>query len=392
MSAFRDPERKDRPSTSQFSDYEKCRAKYRLQLLAPANPKETEEQSEGTKRHAVWVSLADNDTKLLLLDLDLEGRDVVGKAGQQMKDLVLEMSDVVKAKPHKEYLEHRLWYPGDLYSGRLDQVVVYEDRDRTSLVMDFKSLWGETEPPVLNWQLRADVPLVKHAFGSRRAITAILQPNLAWQPPAFYDSARIDEAEKESVALVKHIDVDDPEATPGEHCARCSAILYCKAAQQMVVAQGKVTKNPAALVKTLPDRTLEHVYRYGKWAEKVTNAAHDELLERVLEKPDNFELYKDARSGDTAEFGDLQKVFNELVDMAGIVRDTPDFQRFLSAFQTCLKPSLPQLVDLMANQMALGEKETRGAIEKRLMLRGLLKLIPNARKLILKHKKWELPE
>jgi hypothetical protein len=31
-------------------------------------------------------------------------------------------------------------------------------------------------------------------------------------------------------------------------------------------------------------------------------------------------------------------------------------------------------------------------IEKRLMLHGLLKLIPNDRKLILKHKKWELPE
>jgi hypothetical protein len=381
---YKDPERRDRPSTSKFSDYFACQAKYRFELEC-----ETIEPNEfaayGNECHAAWSGISD---AAAIEHEDI--KEVIRKADSQFNQLIEDVSKAVKAEPIEFHFEERLWYGGDIYSGRPDRVVIFGDKDRTALIPDLKSLWGEVEPPAVNWQLRGDVPLAEQALGAQRAVTAIIQPNREWMSPAWYDPKRVEEARMASLKLVREIDVPNPTPTPGEHCGRCNARLTCKASAYLPGQVARIAPKPEALMPLLSDRMVQEIVRYGKIAKKVTEAAEGELKKRIehAEDPEVFDFYL-KNSGEQPHFNSLQAVFSELKDMCAVPDEGKEFDEFLSGYQECLSLSLPKLAKFVYSSLdgsGLPKEEVRETLERRLTQLGLLKLVPKERALTSKSK------
>jgi CRISPR/Cas system-associated exonuclease Cas4 (RecB family) len=373
----KDPDRRDRPSVSKFSDYEKCAAKYQYELRAPVE-EPNEWASYGHEVHLAWSHLKEGKA------LPEEIMTVLKSADKQLDSALEEVAEVTKTDTIETALiEERLWYPDDLYSGRPDKVFIFKDKFRTAFVPDLKTLWGPVEPPAVNWQGRGTVPLIRHNLHSKRVIFAIIQPARGWLPPAFYDEKRVEQAEVASLQLIAGIDVEEPVPTPGEHCGRCAARLYCKAALALPELTANLTEGSrlAGLMQTLPDRMLERVYRFGKAADKIKEAAKKELKVRVDKEPEKFPDWKLVSTGHVSELGDLQEIFSHVREMVGIPEEGPEFDSFLAAFRSCMTLSLPELGKVVAQLTAMSQDGARKALDKYLMLRGLLTEKPKERAL-----------
>jgi hypothetical protein len=385
--SYRDPDRRDRPSTSKFSDYNECPAKYQYELDPRSEDKPNEWSAYGTEIHSAWSHKKEEPVTGDLCD---ERDKVLDSAERQVEQLVDDILTNVEAHEVSEVVhETRLWYPDELYSGRPDRVYILNDPERTAVIPDLKSLWGQVEPPAVNWQLRGTVPLVRHAFGSKRAVTAIIQPNREWLPPAFYNEKRLEQAEIASLQLIGKVDAENPIPIAGPHCARCNAQFWCPAALLMTQASALVTQKPKVVVPTLPDRVLERVYRYGHAAEKITKEAKSEMKNRVGDRPDDFPDWKLQTTGDEYKIGNLQQIFSELRQLFAIPEEGPAFDTFLSIFQSAMSLSLPALSKAIAKGIGSTESAMREAIEKRLVPLGLLVFIPKEKSLK-EVNKWEI--
>jgi hypothetical protein len=365
MTEYRDPIRKDLPSISKFGDYNACKAKFQLELLSPEQTP-NEWSAYGEEVHAAW------DGKDV--DLTKEQQEVLAKAIEQEDVLIKQIRETIKSREglYKHYHEKRIWYKDpetqvELFSGQPDNIFVFPDKDFTALITDLKSLWGHVDPPSRNWQLRGSVVLAAQNFGSTRAVTAILQPNRKFQPPAFYEQEHIIEATEAVHELLQAIHDPNAVATPGPQCAHCSARIICKAALAMPETLTRVARTPRDLVPHLADGLLEDLYAYGKQAESITKVLKDELKGRLKERPDDFGQFHLKPTGDVTNFGDLQKVFAELKDMCGI---SPD------EFRSTMSASLPKIVKIVAEKTELPEDEARESVIRRLTLLGLLKQTP----------------
>lgn len=245
--------RKGLPSISQFQSYSECAAKWQLEKESPEQVPD-EYASWGEEVHRAWNG--EN------VELNSEQKDVLAKATDQRDELIDQIGKTLRAKPVRHIHEERLWYKDaetgqELFSGQPDDVVIYDDKDKTALITDLKSLWGHVPAPQQNWQLRGAVVLVHQNFGSTRAVTAILQPNRKFQPPAFYELEHIIQATEAVHELLQSINNPAAVAVPGPQCHFCRAKLICKAALSQPEALTRLTRNPRDLVPHLSDGLLD---------------------------------------------------------------------------------------------------------------------------------------
>jgi hypothetical protein len=363
MTEYRDPIRKDLPSISKFGDYNACKAKFQLELLSPEQTP-NEWAAYGEEVHAAW------DGKDV--GLTIEQKDVLDRADAKRDELVEQISKTVDAPAVRHIHEERLWYKDpesgeNLFSGQPDDVFLFDDKRKTALILDLKSLWGHVDPPSRNWQLDGAVVLAAQNFGSRRAVTAILQPNRKFQPPAFYEQEHIIESTERVHELLQAIHDPNAVATPGPHCARCNARIICKAALSQPEALTHLSRSPKDLVPHIADGLLEDLYAYGKQAESITKVIKDELKGRLKERPEDFSQFHLRPTGETTTFGDLQKVYSELKEMCGMTGDE---------FRSAMSASLPKIVKIVQAKTELPEDEARESVIRRLTLLGLLKQTP----------------
>lgn len=364
MKEHKDPIRKDLPSISKFGDYAACHAKYQLELQSPEQTP-NEWAAYGEEVHAAW------DGKNVELTKDQSS--ILAKAEETQEALIKQISETLREKTPVNLLhEQRLWYQDpetgeDLFSGQPDNVVLFDDKDKTALITDLKSLWGHVDAPARNWQLRGAVVLAAANFDCSRAVTAIIQPNRKFQPPAFYEQEHIIEATEAVHELLQAIHDPNAVATPGPQCARCNARIICRAALSQPEALTRLTANPRDLVPHLADGLLEDLYAYGKQAESITKVLKDELNSRLKERPDDFGQFYLRSTGEKMQFGDLQKVYAELKEMVGLTGDE---------FRSACSVSLPKIVKLVQSKSDLTEEAAREAVMRRLTLLGLLKQTP----------------
>lgn len=371
---YKDPVRKDLPSVSKFASYD-CEIKYQLELLAPPE-KPRRAAVSGIRGHK---ALNRKSKRIPVLSQD--EMDTVDIARDQELSLVESVisGEWTDRPSFVEYREKRLFYhvAGDpLFTGQPDVVYVFNDDDRTALILDYKMGFMEVQPSSVNLQLRGAALLAWQNYGSKRVYVSIIQPRLAkWYAPALYELDDLQAARDEIKQLMVAIHSPEAKANPSaEACRHCSAKLICKAAYN---PSTQISTRQKDVVVSLGDRDLSAFGKLALQAEIIIKAAKEELKARVMRCPGDFPDWYLQPTGSQSSVEDSQEAYAR-------------FQDLLSdkEFSNICKPSITGLTELVRTITGMSRHSARMEVERRLA--GLL--IKKAKEPSLKRKnEWEMP-
>ncbi len=143
-----------------------------------------------------------------------------------MEKFGLDTPKVVRIK------EQRLWWMSSngtmRHSGQVD-LICHLPSGQEALILDYKALPGDVEPPDTNKQLRDEVALSAGNFKFTEIDVCIVQPLVTYSPtPCRYDLANINRSMAEMVARVRASNAPLPKRTAGVvQCKFCKARFTC---------------------------------------------------------------------------------------------------------------------------------------------------------------------
>ena len=161
--------------------------------------------------------------------------------------------------PPEVWMEKRLWYSKNKFSGKADYVAF---RDRDAVILDYKTGRIKVDEATCNQQLKWCMALVDNALLKRKLETITVAVS---QPPArhfsvyTYERPDITDSKQAISRLVNLIDKgrDNPSLTPGTtQCRYCKAKAVCPALGRQSEALPELTSEgtltPLLLSKALP--------------------------------------------------------------------------------------------------------------------------------------------
>jgi hypothetical protein len=244
--------RENKPSASEMFRVVACQGYLNFkQEVGPIAEVESDDARLGTLVHEVLKNEGSGSDRLP----DDSARWVVSQA-LSIRDGFIR--DVFGGNPIEVIKEQRFWMldrdGNKIFSGQVDFAAV-DRTNKTLLVVDFKALYGDTDPAESNWQLISQVAcmseemkrdglLIKGAYG------AIVQPRIESAPPlvSFTEQQITDVGLLVRRKLRESSFVNTPR-TPGQHCKFCPLSSRCPEAQAMslVLFNGNPIEKVAAL-------------------------------------------------------------------------------------------------------------------------------------------------
>ncbi len=360
------------PSASALPRLSRCGASF---LLAKeARRQGIAEQSNPDAESGTRIALAmatDDDGILSDAERDMVARMRRGREAvitQWLTDIGGNIGGVGESR------EARLWWNESganqfrddtaIFSGQADLVCVWipPAGPGHACIIDEKSGRGEYVEAAGNAQLAGLAVLWSDFLGVRSARVAINQP---WQGPpsvADFDGPALDEAKRQLLALLDHIQTPGLEPVPGDHCQYCAAKTICPAlaAEVRVVATVSFAKERIGEALALLDGNgLSRLLDIGKRAEWTIAAARAEAKRRLAENsPDAPEGWILSNGAKTADVPNLQNAFGVLDAMLDVTAD-----EMLAA---CKGLSLPNLAIAVGRRAGISQKQARERIENAL--------------------------
>lgn len=227
MNTETDP-RRGLPSASATERFMFCPGSWNAQKGLPQV--ETEDSRSGDLTHR--AAAGDKEALAALDDHQLKTLEMCESI---CKSIVAAHFDAVEPEVKTE---ERLWLYGDatgyedatertpIFSGQFDRLYF---SGYTGVLIDFKTLFGDTPEAPDNWQLLSLAVLASKAYDLNRVIVAKVQP---WVSPQFslceYDSAALEAAEIKLRAGLERANNPQAKRIPGaKQCKFCRAKLNC---------------------------------------------------------------------------------------------------------------------------------------------------------------------
>ena len=245
-------ERRNRPSASKAKDYKLCTDKHHLEMGMPDTT--SPEASMGNNIHK---ALELNDFS----KLNREEVSIASACSDNRTMLLNWKWPDWRENPPTVWLEKRLWYKKDKFSGKADFVAF---RDNEAVILDYKTGRIKVDEAVENSQLHWCLALVDHALLKQKltSITVAIS-----QPPARHFSTYtfrrelITVLKGEASRLVNEIDKggsrEELRLVPGTiQCRYCKAKAVCPALSKQFEVLSELkdarTLTPLLLSKVLP--------------------------------------------------------------------------------------------------------------------------------------------
>ena len=305
-------ERLGLPSASSAQRYALCPGSFLLEKQSPP-VEETQDATDGTKIHAALACEIDAD------ELNDEQRKTYESCDRDFDRVVLGMG--VSKVATNVRIEERLFSRNKSFSGKPDEVVVFQDN--TGLVIDYKTGRNEVEHATGNMQLRWLAVLAAQNYGLTKVTVAIIQPLVGEPSVCTYTTEDIAQAESECDAIIAALYEPNAPRNPSlEACKYCKAKAICPEAQAAALEVATPLRNvpegttPDAIASTLTGPHLAEFLKRSKLAEAVIDACRAEAKRRLLEGQDvpGFTL----KPGRTQEkITNPTEVFNRFVKLGG---------------------------------------------------------------------------
>jgi len=254
-----------------------------------------------------------------------------------------------ESNPPEVYLENRLWYRGNRYSGKADYVGI---RDKKALIIDYKFGRIKVDDASKNDQLIWLAVLVFANFEVDQVTVSIIQPHCG--PPHLHTYSKKDlmRLRHRVLALVRRINSPNATLRAGkEQCRYCKALHICPAVE---VKRDAIARIDLKQVTRLTNAHLRGLLDSLPAVKKLCEKLEAEAASRLREHPDainGYELRKGSRTctiTDPAEAAPML-VGAELIDNDGL--------------NTAYSIRLGQLVKVVAEYREVGPKEARAEIE-----------------------------
>ena len=338
------------PSASQIPRLALCPGSWHLSQLVPATS--TVYSESGDRVHAAWSGEREDLT-------ESERETLEGMIKQERAFVKQYFGDAMICHVGRE---QRLWYVRGngqkVFSGRLDVFYRFNDLTWSSAVIDGKSLWGDTPPPAVNLQLRAQAVLMWHVYHSRRVMVGICQPNKSgFISPAEYNEEYLRASEKEILHIIERAMAPDAPVIPSpDACKHCPAKLICRVAHHDGVGKLEATALANSLISSnIADCTDERLDRLGQaWeiAQIIGKEIDAEIRRRYESDPSRMPNYTLEPSGHQSEIARPGNVF-------------PKFSHLLTAeeFSNSCKVIKGDLENAVKKKTGLPTKEAKKTVE-----------------------------
>ena len=337
-----DDERGLEPSASAAKYNRLCNGRHRMCL--PLEDVESNQAHDGIAQHLYMeddtVELRD-DLKPACLQAEEQRRHVIGLVWNDWE-----------SNPPEVYLENRLWYRDNRYSGKADYVGI---RDKKALIIDYKFGRIKVDDASKNDQLIWLAVLIFANFEVEQVTVSIIQPHCG--PPHLhtYDRKDLTRLRSRVLALVRRINSPHASLRAGEEqCRYCKAIHVCPAVEGKRSAIARIDlQHVTKLTNAHLTGLLDSLPAVKKLCEKI----EVEAVSRLRERPDAIEGYEPRKGARTSTITDPVEAAPMLIGADLIDND---------GLNTTYSIRLGQLVKMVAEYREVSHREARAEIEETL--------------------------
>lgn len=264
-----------------------CPGSCALERVCPST--DTPDSLAGTQGHAALAGE----------DVELDGRlELTVEECERITANITRETGFETVDPKKE---RRLWWidvvknnkddhsPHEVFSGQFDRLYLHRNKDLTNraLVIDFKTLYGDHDPAVSNWQLRTLALLVANTYEVSDVTVALVQPWVKGQfTLAHYGAKELAEAREAILAAVAASDAPNAPRRPGNHCQFCKGLAICPEAQARAESVVLLATAPKPLAERHPDE-LGNMLGWISFAEKAIEKRKSEIKALLFADPNS---------------------------------------------------------------------------------------------------------
>jgi len=302
-------ERGGRPSASEGKANKLCNGRHKMCL--PLKDTASKAASDGTDQHS-WME--DNS-----FELRADLLPACEEAKEQLNHVISLVWGDWTDNPPAVFLEDRLWYRGDRYSGKADYVGI---RDKRALIADYKFGRVKVDDAINNEQLVWLAVLVSTNYSVDRVTVAIIQPHCGTPTLHTYNSKDLRRLRNRVLALVRRIDSPHASLRAGaEQCKYCKALHICPAVGGKMDVIARIDERQ---VTTLTNAHLSGMLDALPAVRKLCDRLEAEAASRLRERPEaitGFELVQGFSSRRIVDAGAAASRLLEsgLIDEGGLV-------------------------------------------------------------------------
>lgn len=308
MSDIEEDCRKGRPSASAAKENTLCNGRH--QMCLPLPDESTPHAIDGTAQHFRM------ENPKFKIRKDLIPATVT--AAEQRDHIIGLVWNDWETNPPEVFLEQRLWYRGDRYSGQADYVGI---RDRKALVIDYKFGRGKVDPAPENKQLLWLAILIDFHYDVDQVTVAIVQPHSG--PPTLHTYLRreILSKKKKVLQIVRSIASPHARLKAGDvQCRYCRAVNICP---EIEGKRGALSKIDIGKVKALTNAHLRSILPTLSSVKMLCDKLEAEAINRLRERPEALKGWEVKMSKGRREVIDPPEAADELrrqevIDLPGL--------------------------------------------------------------------------
>lgn len=321
-------ERENKPSASDMFRIVGCAGYLQLrEKVGPLPPRRDHDSDLGVLTHEV---LRNEGRGIENLPTD-KARWVVDEALHIRDKFVRELFG---DQPVRIVKEERFWMQDTnghrIFSSMLDFMAIDQER-ALALIVDYKSLYGDTDDAESNWQLLSQAAcaveqLKRDGLALKGVYATIVQPNITTSPSLVkYGEQQLTDIGLLVRRKLRESRHKNASRTPGNHCKYCPVAGYCPEAQSMAIVlyHTNALDRVEQMTSTEIARLLPVFPVVNKVMERVRARAEELAAAGELEGY----VMKDGYS--LTEITDIPGFYEAMKTECGITRD--EFFRNLSA-------------------------------------------------------------
>ena len=274
MSDIEEDCRKGRPSASGAKENTLCHGRH--QMCLPLPDESSPYSIDGTAQHFRM------ENPKFKIRKDLIPATIT--AAEQRDHIVgLVWNDWEKDSP-EVFLEQRLWYRQNKFSGQADYVAV---RDGKALVIDYKFGRMKVDPARDNLQLLWLAILIDFHYDVDQVTVSVVQPYCGIPTLHTYSRMDIAHLRKRVMRVIRNIDNQHAKLRPGDvQCRYCKAVNICP---EIAGKRDTISKLNLGQVTELTNAHLRGILPSLSAVRMLCDKIEAEATDRLIERPELFE-------------------------------------------------------------------------------------------------------